>query len=472
MRILPFRNRFGVHQNDEVHDWSQQELADFYRAHRLLVENGVGIGMDRGISDTGDPWVAFYDAVTQDVFMHVARIDRSCVLICETFGLRLSSSNIADLIAAFEREVQSLLRLRQERNANVVLHPAARIIISISAIFLMFKLENGGAAHAKGGTTDIGAADHTLRKHDAGSLARAQTVLARLYDAIDNPAAVAALAGVILSFELANLSGKPTEPELPAAEHHLSAPPIEIDHVVEQDVHSDVVDSTAAAEKHVDPEIAAVAENARHLPEVVEITVASTMPAAQTPAVYSSATVNSAPAIEVQQVASVVVSGTTVTPSQPSSINVDETALGTLAAKAVQAVIPHAAPTANTAPTASAPLPAEDGKAIDHGAVETLDQSVGEITVETLAAIDSIAGLVKTTQLAGAELNNTIDYLITAFGSYEVEAAGGHWLIEQENVASLDGDDLGIWTNVMADGSEVSVVGQIDLIDKATSVLA
>ncbi len=133
----------------QIADWSQQEIADFYRAHRLLAENGAAIGIDRGLSDIGEPWLVFFDQTSQDVFLHVARIDDRCHLICDPLNLRISAANIAALIMEFEAAVRTSLSIRSERAKNVVIHPAARIIMSISAIFLLFKLENS-EAQAKG----------------------------------------------------------------------------------------------------------------------------------------------------------------------------------------------------------------------------------------------------------------------------------------------------------------------------------
>jgi hypothetical protein len=37
-------------------DWNQQELSDFYRVESALLQGGLSVTTDRGISDEGDPW--------------------------------------------------------------------------------------------------------------------------------------------------------------------------------------------------------------------------------------------------------------------------------------------------------------------------------------------------------------------------------------------------------------------------------
>jgi len=56
--------------------------------------------------------------------------------------------------------------------------------------------------------------------------------------------------------------------------------------------------------------------------------------------------------------------------------------------------------------------------------------------------------------------------------NYEVEIANGRVLIEQHDAAFLDASRLGIWTNVMDDGSAISVVGHVDLVAEVMATLA
>jgi uncharacterized protein YfiM (DUF2279 family) len=43
-------------------DWSQQELAEFYRVESALIRAGIRVGTDRGMSDENEPWFVFYRA--------------------------------------------------------------------------------------------------------------------------------------------------------------------------------------------------------------------------------------------------------------------------------------------------------------------------------------------------------------------------------------------------------------------------
>lgn len=62
-------------------DWNQQELAEFYRVESALLQGGLSVTTDRGISDEGDPWFVFCRADNEEVIAHFARIGREYVII-------------------------------------------------------------------------------------------------------------------------------------------------------------------------------------------------------------------------------------------------------------------------------------------------------------------------------------------------------------------------------------------------------
>src|SRR5262245_47670585 len=55
-------------------DWSSQELAEFYRVESALVQAGLNIDTERGLSDEGEPWFAFCRRDDGEVIVHIARI--------------------------------------------------------------------------------------------------------------------------------------------------------------------------------------------------------------------------------------------------------------------------------------------------------------------------------------------------------------------------------------------------------------
>lgn len=480
MRILPFRKPTPPQTALSMQqDWSQQEMADFYRAYHLLSQNGVAIGMDRGQTEVGDPWMVFYDTATQDVFLHVARFDDQCMLICESLDLKLTRPVMTDLILAFEDAVRELVSVRQDRHSNVLLHPAARIIMSISAVFLLFKLENGGTAQAKA-LLDPAAADAT-RKQDVGTTARVHQALARIFDITDAPAAAAALAGAILSSELAraHLAADHQASGLVSTNDDHSA-----DGVVALDTHRDMTsvvissDEAASVErsKSASPALA-VEHGSVDLSPKVQIAMHTTvapLPAEQPPAQQTTRSMPEPPAPQPQTESEHhPVASTNAPIAAPSPATGDESGsiVSTAASPAQDALIPTSlAARAVQTLLADTVLPGADP--VD--ATDTPDQtsaSLGDITIADLQKLDATVALFRETTLTGTILTDTIIDFMARFGSYDVEFAEGRVLIEQHDAAALSSDLIGIWTNIMEDGSAISVVGHIDLVTDVTTSL-
>src|SRR3954463_2933578 len=64
----------SLFQACERGDWSQRELAEFYRVEDALTKSGVGISTARGLTDEGEPWFVFFRQDNEEVIAHFARI--------------------------------------------------------------------------------------------------------------------------------------------------------------------------------------------------------------------------------------------------------------------------------------------------------------------------------------------------------------------------------------------------------------
>lgn len=479
MRVLSFpafsRNRTPV----KGQDWSQQDIADFYRAHRLLVENGAGIGIDRGLTDTEEPWLIFYDLTTQDVFMHVARIDNRCILICETLGIRLKAPTIAELIVNFESAVRDHLAVRTERNSNVVLHPAAKIIMSISAIFLLFKLDNGGVAYAKdmSAASEKVASPEVLKKSDPTLLLRAQSALGRLFETVDSPRAVASLAGAILTGEIlinlhvaqqqqqqetASLSSEKLVallPEVGKIAVHDDTENVPTEHAA----HSAPMHETEANRTMAPVVIAAEEIQLKHAfedsfaGEVMRIAVAPVENQVSESAVASLGQVSVSQAEAVAEKAEKG-SSDAMLPATPESLKALQDLLGhnfqELSAGETLAVSPSQTDKSDAAP---------DGGIL----VQPLD-----ISLSSLESLDSSIGFYMRTTLGNADVMSMLQHFMDSMARYEIEYSGGKVLIEQDHMADIATGNIGLWTNVMSDGSTISIVGQASLIDDIATLLS
>lgn len=439
MRILAFPSR----SHTPVRDWSTQEVADFYRAHRLLAENGVGIGIDRGVSDEGEPWMVFFDAASQDVFLHVARIDGQCHLICEPFNMRLKAADITSLVAQFEHAVTDYLAIRSERAKNVVIHPAARIIMSISAVFLLFKLETG-EVHAKGLVDKAVGPDAKTTDKASPILARAQAAFQRAFDALEAPANAALIAGLILAGELAltphraegNADDVPELPTIALIDHAPAAKGPSAGHFDLEEVHAvpSATNSSVQLAALAAPVLIASVESPKMvtlMPPELEIRI----PAGEGVPVFN--------AIQFSPVASPQVAEAQVASDDAEAKSDAARALDHLFS--LVGTVPNSAP----APTVTEPEP----------------ERVIDISLDRLDDMNTEFGFVSEVSLSDSKLYRLIEYFYSQMASYESEYQSGQVLVEEVGVNLLDESEIGIFTNVMKDGSTYTIVGRVDLID-------
>ncbi|GLI93908.1 hypothetical protein [Methylocystis echinoides] len=115
-------------------DWTAQELAEFYRVESALLQAGMRIDTDRGLTDEGDPWFVFCREEDGDPVVHFARVDGYYLIASPAYdGVSRGSdfrAMVKDLIARH--------RITQETasvGGNVHIHPAALLLLVVGAAF-------------------------------------------------------------------------------------------------------------------------------------------------------------------------------------------------------------------------------------------------------------------------------------------------------------------------------------------------
>jgi hypothetical protein len=475
--ILSFRNVAPRRNRAPAQDWSPQEIADFCRAQRLLQQNGIAFGFDRGITDIGEPWMCFYDYASNDVFLHVARIDDQCILVCERLSISLTASDIPSLIYSFEEAVRGFLAFGVTRKDNVVIHPAAKIIMSISAVFLLLKFDD--ASQAQAAEPAFTTAEAQARKEvSTGLLARAQSQLARIFDAVDSPAAIAALAGIILTSEI--FKSQATASSLTTTEGHdielaqldldagvrpVNLKPIDSIHANDGFTSADGITLgieemllAVAADAPVDSEIVALvasllsvssAEFAVH-PDDAEVRIDRPLPS--NVVVWQSTQAPPAPegAADAGAPETSLVAENLKFLSSRTLLEVAGVDLGKLAADKEPAV--------------------GEGQPSTPIAVGDKLEVVGNITLADLEKLESRVGFVAETAIGGDELGDLLLHMLKQIDAFSFEGdSTGRILVEQHGLTGLSVDQIGIWTETMSDGSSISVVGLVDIIDDVGS---
>lgn len=147
-QVLSFFQRSPRYAPAPAADWSQQELAEFYRVEAALIRAGIRVGTDRGLSDEKEPWFVFYRTDDGEVVIHFARIDGEYLIAGPAYeeiarGFDFSSM-VRNMVAR-----HPLIR-RSDRGDNVSIHPAALLVAVVGTAFF----KSGEARAAESGATN------------------------------------------------------------------------------------------------------------------------------------------------------------------------------------------------------------------------------------------------------------------------------------------------------------------------------
>ena len=155
-------------------DWNSQELAEFYRVESALIQGGMRVVTDRGVSDEGDPWFVFCREQDGEPVVHFARIDGQYVIASPAYdgasrGLDFRSM-VQELIARHK-----LVPSNSDKKSNVYIHPSALLIILVGTAY--FKTPSQAKAD------ELGKAPAFAQKEDGSSAVWGSRVTAPTSDA-------------------------------------------------------------------------------------------------------------------------------------------------------------------------------------------------------------------------------------------------------------------------------------------------
>jgi hypothetical protein len=146
-RVLAFLHRPSRSSdwNSRSSDWNQQELAEFYRVESALLQGGLSVTTDRGVSDEGDPWFVFCRSETEEVIAHFARIGDEYVIISSLHTGVARGRDFRALVRQMIEMHPLMLPLRRSQGQKILLHPAALLTAMLaSAYFLTQEKEAAG----------------------------------------------------------------------------------------------------------------------------------------------------------------------------------------------------------------------------------------------------------------------------------------------------------------------------------------
>lgn len=122
LNVVHFANR-----HTRPSDWSNQELAEFFRARDILARLGLTVDIERGLSDEGEPWVAFCLPDGINVLLHCARFQGAYVITAPAFGRSVHGRDFRSLLEELLRS-RPFSGMAAREASGVSLHPAALLV--------------------------------------------------------------------------------------------------------------------------------------------------------------------------------------------------------------------------------------------------------------------------------------------------------------------------------------------------------
>jgi hypothetical protein len=147
-QVLSFFQRSPRYAPAPAADWTQQELAEFYRVEAALIRAGIRVGTDRGMSDENEPWFVFYRTDDGEVVIHFARIDGEYLIAGPAYEEIARGFDFSSLVRNMVAR-HPLIR-RSDRGDNISIHPAALLVAVVGTAFF----KSGEARAAESGASN------------------------------------------------------------------------------------------------------------------------------------------------------------------------------------------------------------------------------------------------------------------------------------------------------------------------------
>lgn len=137
-------------------DWNQQELAEFYRIESALLQGGLSVTTERGISDEGDPWFVFCRADNEEVIAHFARIAYEYIIASSSHPHPARGRDFRKLIRDMLDRHPLMLPVRRHSGQNVFLHPSTLLLALLASSYFFSSDKELSSGHGSTHTESRG----------------------------------------------------------------------------------------------------------------------------------------------------------------------------------------------------------------------------------------------------------------------------------------------------------------------------
>ena len=136
MSVMFFRS-VKEQLNTPKKSWSNQDIADFYRAVDILKQAGLNTEVDSGVTDEDDPWFVFVRPDSGDVIAHFARIDSQFIAVSALNKEVYKGKDIRTIVDQMLDKHPMLLPQTKSGAGRLFLHPSVALTAFLAAAFIL-----------------------------------------------------------------------------------------------------------------------------------------------------------------------------------------------------------------------------------------------------------------------------------------------------------------------------------------------
>ena len=123
-----------VRRSRPSEDWSDGEVAEFFRVAEALRQSGFAVVTERGMTDEGDPWFIFVRESTDEVIAHFARINGEFIADASTVTTPVRGRDLRHVLDQIMNHYTVLVP--RPKGDNLFMHPAALLTAFVATALM------------------------------------------------------------------------------------------------------------------------------------------------------------------------------------------------------------------------------------------------------------------------------------------------------------------------------------------------
>ncbi len=135
--LATFRRQRESAGTVQSRNWSQQEFAELYRVRDRLVQSGLRVALDLGLTDEGEPWAVFLQSESGEAFVHIARLNGAIVVANMMANVVYRGADFRAITDQMLQDAPLVMQAGKASDSKVVMHPRSIFTAFVAAAVVL-----------------------------------------------------------------------------------------------------------------------------------------------------------------------------------------------------------------------------------------------------------------------------------------------------------------------------------------------